>query len=180
MSEVLRDSIPRVGVQYRVKRHSSERTVYNGNQSREMAVATFDPSANTAQRPIAAYGLSVYIPDNAVITNVFYDVVTTFTSAGADAGTIALSIQAADDLVAAIAISDASNVYDAGMHGTLTAGTTTLSEAGPNTRTQIVNAADIAAGYIKMTAEREITATVAVQALTAGKLNIYIEYFISN
>lgn len=179
MSEVLRDSIPRSGVQYRVKRHSSDRTVYNGNQVREMAVATFDPSANTGERTIAAHGLGVYIPDNAVVTNVFYDVVTTFTSA-TDAATIALHLQSAGDLVAAIAISDATNVFDAGLHGTLTAGTTTLTEAAPNTRTQIVHAADIAAGYIKMTAEREVTVTVAVEALTAGKMNIYIEYVISN
>ena len=84
-----------------------------------VAVATFDPSANTAQRPIAAYGLGVYIPSKAIITRAWVDVVTTFTSAGADAGTIALHVQAADDIVAAIAISDATNVWDAGIHGSI-------------------------------------------------------------
>lgn len=146
----------------------------------KIAVATFDPSGDTTKRPVAAYGLGVYIPDNAVITRAWYDVVTTFTSAGADAGTIALHVQSADDLVAAIAISDGTNVYDAGMHGTLIAGTTTLSEAAPNTRTQIVNAADIAAGFIKTTAERQLTVTVAGQALTAGKLVLYVEYVLSD
>jgi hypothetical protein len=33
---------------------------------------------------------------------------------------------------------------------------------------------------VKTTAIREITATVAVQALTAGKANIYVEYVISD
>src|SRR5688572_9982316 len=82
----------------------------------KIAVATFDPSANTGERTIAAHGLGVYLPDNAIITRAWVDVVTTFTSAGADAGTIALHAQAANDIVAAIAISDASNVWDAGIH----------------------------------------------------------------
>lgn len=167
-------------VQARIKRDGS-RTVYNGNQCSEIAVATFDPSANTGERTIAAHTLGVHIPDNAVIINAFYDVVTTFTSA-TDAATIKIGLVTQDTgaFVAAIAISDASNVYDAGMHGTLTAGTTTLSEAAPNTRTVIVNAADISASYVKTTAERELVATVAVEALTAGKLNLFVEYVISD
>ena len=146
----------------------------------KIAVATFDPSGDTTKRPVAAYGLGVHLPDNAIVTRAWVDVVTTFTSAGADAGTIALHVQGANDLINAIAISDASNVYDAGMHGTLIAGKTTLSEAAPNTRTQIVNAADIAAGFIKLTAERELTVTVGGQALTAGKLVLYVEYVLSD
>ncbi len=49
-----------------------------------------------------------------------------------------------------------------------------------NALTQIAAAAALSATAIKMTAEREITATVAVQALTAGKANIMIEYLVSN
>ena len=46
--------------------------------------------------------------------------------------------------------------------------------------TAILDAARKAASFIKTTAEREITATVAVEALTAGKANIYVEYVISD
>lgn len=152
----------------------------NGNTVVKVASAVFDPSANAAQRTVAAHNLGVYIPDNAIITRAWYDVITTFTSA-ADSATIKLGLVTQGDaaFVAAIAISDASNPWDAGLHGTLTAGTTTLTEATPNTRTQIVHAADIAAGYVKTTAERQLVATVGVQALTAGKLILYVEYVIS-
>ena len=84
------------------------RTKRTGTVLRELAVATFDPSGNTAQRPIGAYGLGVYLPTKAIITNVIIDIVTTFTSA-TDAATIAISAQSANDIVAALAISDASN-----------------------------------------------------------------------
>ncbi len=178
MSEVLRDSIPRSGVQYRVKRHSTERTVYNGNQVKEMAVATFDPSANTSERTIAAHGLGVYIPDNAVIIDAWYDVVTTFADGVADLATIALHVQSADDLVAAITVADASNVWDAGVHGTLVNNPNLGADAAHDTALEVI--ALYAATKVKMTAERELTATVAVVALTAGKLNLYVEYFISN
>jgi len=150
---------------------------------KKIATAAFDTADNdssgVSNKTIAAHGLGVYLPDNAIITNAWYDVITTFTSA-TDAGTIAIKLQTANDLVSALAISDASNIFDSGLHGTLTAGTTTLTEATPNTRTQIVNATDIIAGFIKLTAEREITITVAVEALTAGKLVIFVEYVISD
>ena len=149
----------------------------------KIAVATFDTAANdssgVSNKTAAAHGLGVYLPDNAVIIRAWYDVITTFTTAD-DSGMIALKAEGANDLVSAISIVDGTNVWDAGQHGTLTAGTTTLTEAGPNTRTQIVHAVDIAAGFIKTTAERELIATVAVQALTAGKLVLYVEYVISD
>ena len=166
---------------YKMKRGTVVRQ--NGLTVTKLLTAEFDTAGNdssgVSNKTIAAHGLGVYLPDNAIIIRAWYDVITTFTSA-TDAGTIAIKAQTANDLVTAIAISDASNVYDAGMHGTLTAGTTTLTEAAPNTRTQIVNATDIIAGFIKLTAEREIVCTVAVEALTAGKLVLFVEYVISD
>jgi hypothetical protein len=141
---------------------------------KKMAVAIFDPSANSGERTVAAHGLGVYIPDNAVITNVFVDVVTTFTSASADAGTIALHAQAADDIVAAIAISDASNVWDAGIHGSKLGYPNLGADAAHDSALEV--AALFAGVMLKTTAEREITATVAVAALTAGKAVVYVEY----
>lgn len=138
----------------------------------KVAVAVFDPSANTAQRPVGAYGLGVYLPHNAIILRAWVDVITTFVSAGADAGTIAIHAQTANDIVSAIAISDATNVWDAGIRGTKI-GNFALDG---NALTQVAMGAAVAATAVKLTAERQITATVAVQALTAGKAAIYVEY----
>lgn len=149
--------------------------------TKRMIKLTYDTAANDAQgvsnKTAAAHPTGVFIPDNAIITSAFYEVETTFTSA-TDSATIAIMVEGAGDLVGAIAISDASNIWDAGLHGTLTAGTTTLAEAAPPTRTQIVNATDIIAGYVKIDGVEEVTFTVAVDVLTAGKLNLYIEYVV--
>src|SRR5215211_5330302 len=91
MGEVYRKDIPIIAPEFQVANKSGvTRTKREGTVVREIAVATFNPSANTAQRPIAAYGLGVYLPTKAIITNVFVDVVTTFTSASADTGTTRL------------------------------------------------------------------------------------------
>lgn len=172
-----RKNIPIVAPEFRISNKSDiTRTKRVGTIVEEMAVATFDPSANTAQRPIAAYGLGVFIPTNAIIVDAWIDVVTTCASAGADAGTIALSLESANDIVAAIAISDASNVWDAGRRGTKIGSYATSG----NAETALVQAASRAGSYVKTTAIRELTATVAAQALTAGKFNVYVKYIISD
>jgi hypothetical protein len=151
---------------------------FNGIAVTRVAQAVFDPSANTAQRPTGSYGLGVYIPDNAIITKVWYDVVTTFTTASADAGTIAITIQSAGDAVAAIAVSDASNVWDAGIHGSLIGFPNFGADAAHDSALEV--AALFAASMLKMTAEREITVAVATQALTAGKMVIYVEFVLGD
>lgn len=166
-----RVSVPELGF----KRQATP-TRYNGGVAVRIAQAVFNPSANTGERTIAAHGLGVYLPDNAVVISAWVDVVTTFTSAGADAGTIALSLQSANDIVAAIAISDASNVWDAGLHGSKI-GTYALNG---NALTQIAMGAAVAGSMLKLTAEREITATVATQALTAGKAVVYVMYVLGD
>jgi len=151
----------------------------SGLGTRYVATAIFDTAATdssgAANTTIAAHGLGVYIPTKAIITNAWVDVVTTFTSA-TDAATIALKAQSAGDLTAAIAISDASNVWDSGIRGCLPGSYAEATVAGD---TAILDAARKAASYIKMTAERELTATVAVEALTAGKAVLFVEYVIS-
>lgn len=128
-------------------------------------VGVFDPSANSSQRAIGSHnfldanGNSLIIPDNSRVWDGYYEVITTFSSAGADAGTIALSI-ATDDvagLKAAIAISDGANPWDA---------------AAP---AALIQVGTIAAISEKTTAARAIQAVVAGQVLTAGKMYIYIE-----
>ena len=83
----------------------------------------------------------------------------------------------AGDLVAAIAVSTAGDVWDAGVHGLLPGSYAEATVAGD---TAILDAARKAASYIKLTAVREITATVASHALTAGKANIFVEYVLSD
>lgn len=151
----------------------------SGLATRYIASAIYDTAANdssgTSNKTIAAHGLGVFLPINAVITNAWVDVITTFTSA-TDAGTIALKAQSAGDLTAAIAISTTGDVWDAGLHGCLPGSYAEATVAGD---TAILDAARKAASYIKLTAERELTATVAVEALTAGKLVLHVEYIIS-
>lgn len=157
------------------------RTKRAGTVVRELAVAVFDTgstdSAGVANTTIAAHGLGLYLPINAIITNVIVDVVTTFTSA-TDAATIALKAQSANDIVSALAISDATNIWDAGIHGSKVGYPAFANDAAEDTAVEV--AALFAGTMLKLTAARELTATVAVEALTAGKANIFVEYVISD
>lgn len=105
-------------------------------------------------------GEEVEIPDGAIILDGFYEVDETFTTAGADAGTIGLGV-ATDTmvLVTAVAVSNGGNPWDAGKHAIIPV----------NTPSTIVGPA---------TADRKLTATVAVQAVTAGELRLYVRYTI--
>lgn len=122
-----------------------------------VARATFDPSAVSGDRTVAAHGLGVTIPDKAIICGGFYQVNTTFTSAG-DSATIAIHAQGANDIVSAIAISNGGNPWDAGLKAVVPKANTPESTG------------------IALTAARELTATVAVEALTAGKLTLFVYY----
>ena len=142
-----------------------------------VAEAVFNPGANAAQRVQGAQGLGVFIPDNAIIVGGYIDVEETLTSNGGnDAATIALSVEGADDLVAAIAISAGTNVWDAGLRGVLP-GSPVISGAA---QTAIEIAAAKAASYLKTTGAKEIVVTVAVEDLdtNAGKFRIFIEYYV--
>lgn len=141
------------------------------------ATASFDVSGGD-DGSVGTHGLGVYIPDNAIIINAWYDVVTTFTDGADDSATIALGLetQDADALKVAIAISDATNVWDAGIHGTLI---NNFALDG-NALTQIAMGAARSATFVKTTAERQLVAVVADDALSAGKLNLFVEYVISD
>jgi len=173
-----------------VKRMTAVRTAYQARRgsvtcqsslgTKMVATAIYDTattdSSGVSNKTIAAHGLGVYLPDNAVVTRFWYDVITTFTSA-TDAGTIAYHAQSANDLLSAIAISAATNMHDAGVHAGLPGFPNLGADAAHDTQVEV--AALFAATFIKLTAEREITATVAVEALTAGKAVLFVEYFIS-
>jgi len=173
-----------------IKRMTAVRTAYQARRgsvtcasslgTKMVATAIYDTagvdSSGASNKTIAAHGLGVYLPIKAVVTRFWYDVVTTFTTA-TDAGTIAYMAQGAGDLLAAIAISDATNVHDAGMHAGKPGFPALGADAAHDTQPEV--AALFAATFIKCTAEREITATVAIEALTAGKAVLFVEYFIS-
>ncbi len=102
-------------------------------------------------------GNSLVLPDNTRVWDAYYEVVTTFTSA-TDAGTISLGV-ATDDVAgikAAVAIS-VGTTYDA---------------AAPKALIQDGTITNIGE---KTTAARAVQATVAVEALTAGKMYVYLE-----
>lgn len=98
------------------------------------------------------------IPDNAIIVRGVVDVLTTLTTASADAGTIALHVKTANDIKAAVAVSHESNVWDAGIQAVVPTG---------------------AANAVKTTAKSDVIATVAIQAVTAGKFLVFLEYYVS-
>jgi hypothetical protein len=106
-------------------------------------------SGTVAAHPITG----AVVPAGCIVMDGIVDVIETFTSA-ADTATIALHFEAAGDIVVAIAINDGSNPWDAGRQNIVPLGA--------------------AANAKKATAARTITATVAVQALTAGKLRGFL------
>ena len=125
-----------------------------------VARATYDFAEHGGA--ISAIGLGVTLPDNAIVIGGFIDVVTTCTTAAADAGTMAVHIQSANDLVTATAVSAGGNIWDAGLRAI-----TPKSNSPESTG-------------IKLTAAREITATIATQAFTAGKFVVFLHYVISD
>lgn len=119
--------------------------------------ATFDPSGDATKRVIAAHSSGVFIPAGAIITKTMYDVLTTFTSA-TDAGEIAVSVAAANDIKTATAISTGTT-YD-------------------NIAALVAGTPISAATAIKLSVDKEVIFTVGTEVITAGKLDFYIEYYL--
>jgi hypothetical protein len=95
------------------------------------------------------------VPAGFIVLNCVYDVITTYTTAGADAGTLALSIEGANDIVSAVAVSNGGNPWDAGRH-----------QAIPDFGTL--------ADDVKATIDRQLVLTIGGQAVTAGKMRIFL------
>ena len=131
----------------------------DGLGGRGTARITFD-CAVVGNRTVAAHASAVTLPANAVVIGGFYEVNTAFTSAGTNTGTIAISVVGANDIVTATAVSDA--MY----------GTTGLKAIVPKSNTP-------EATGIKCASAKAVTFTVATQALTAGKLTLFLDYVIS-
>ena len=127
---------------------------------KHVAKAIFDTagndSAGVSNKTVAAHGTGVFLPTKAIITRAWYQVVTAFTSTNSTA-TVAFSAQGANDIKTATAVSDA------------TFGTTGMKEGVSD---------GTAAQFVQCSAEKELTATVAVQALLLGKAILFVEYVI--
>lgn len=146
--------------------------------------ATYDYEDNGGT--VGTYPLGAIVPEGAIVTNVFYVVNTTFTTAGSDAGSIAIYLQSANDIVAALAVSNAANIWDEGIHSTKIPLGAVASALADNTygldpEGGIIN--DVGKlkergtpPYILTTADRELSVVVATQNVTAGNMDIYLEY----
>lgn len=129
----------------------------NGLGMLRVARAEFNPSANSGERTIGAHTLGVTIPQYGFVCGGFFQVNTAFTSAGGNDGTIAISVEAANDIQTAAAVSGAP-----------------YSTIGRKAILPKANTPESTG--ILATAARLITATVAVDALTAGKLTVILFY----
>lgn len=109
---------------------------------------------------ISAIDLGVTLPDNAIIQGGFYDMITTATSA-TDAGTGAISVEGANDIVTAVAIGTGTP-FDAGQQAIIPKSNT------PQTTS------------VKTTSAQAVTFTIAVEAFTAGKFVLFLYYTISD
>lgn len=142
--------------------------------TKRVAKVTFDATSGAT---IASHGTGLVIPKGAIVKDVFYNVRTTFTDGASDTATIALTLQSAGDIKAAISVAAAGNVWDAGVHAGLI-GSPVLGTNAADGDTAIEFAAVRSASYLALTANRELTVTVAVAALTAGVMDIYVEYVV--
>lgn len=132
----------------------------DGLNVKRVARATYDFAEHGGA--ISQIGLGVTLPDNAIVTRAFYEVLTTLESSGDDA-TVSIDIPTDDEagIVAVTAIKTAGDAWDSGNHEAIQTGT-------------------VANWSEKCTAAREISMSIAVEALTAGKFIVWLEYIISD
>ena len=154
------------------------------------ARATWDASVTTiaasgSQGP--SNGVSVWIPEGALITNAYYFVTTTFADDDAgDSATLALGYTGATGaFVAAIAVSatgtngvDAGQ-WDAGIHGTLVGFAGGL-ESGADAETALETIGIKAKTLKATTANVELLLTEGGErTFIVGKLDLYVEYVLT-
>ncbi len=133
----------------------------NGLGSLRVARFTFDTAVKDSggtnlNSTVAAHGTGVTIPIHGIVVGGFVDVNTAFTSTNSTAQ-IAIKVEAANDIISAAAVSGAP-----------------YSTIGRKAIVPKANTPESTS--VKATAAREITVTVTVEALTAGKLTGYLYY----
>ena len=133
---------------------ASQDAINNGTL--KIAKFVFDAGV-AANRTVGAHGTGVILPTGAIVVGGFFSVVTKFTSAETNTGTIAISVEGANDIQTAAAVSGAP-----------------YSTTGGKAIVPKINTPESTS--ITLTEDREITCTVAVAALTAGKLTGVLIY----
>lgn len=113
-------------------------------------VATYDVAEDGGVVGSIIPKLTITLPDNAIVTKTYLDIVTAFTSTGGT-GTIAVTIQSTADALAAV---DAD----------------TLSDQAAGIQDGAV------ANMLKLTAERTLQIEVGTAAMLTGKALIYVEW----
>lgn len=125
------------------------------NPAVKTARARYDFSVDGGAVGAIVIGPTGQIPANAYITGGFAQVDTIVTSGGS--GTLAISVEGADDIIAAAAVSGAPW------------SSTGFKDVVPDSTGSTV---------VKTTAARSITATVATAALTAGVVDVVLYYIV--
>lgn len=98
-------------------------------------------------------GVVVKLPLGAIVTKTYIKIVQAFVSTG-NSGTIALTLQSAGDVLAAVDADTLSGVAAGIQDGA-------------------------AANMLSLTAERTLTLAVATAAMTAGQADVFVEYVLS-
>lgn len=136
---------------------------FSGNGLLGVARFTYDTagkdSAGASNKTVAAHGTGVILPANAVIVGGFVDVNTAFTTSAS--GTLAISVEGANDIITAGIVSSAP-----------------YSTIGRKAIVPKANTPESTS--VKTSAAKEITCTVATGALTAGKLTGFLYYVVSD
>lgn len=131
----------------------------DGLHAKRVARITFDPTSDSSLRSTGNHFSTIGLLLNTVITRAWYEVITTFTSAN-DSATLSIGISSDDEagIKAAIAISNGGNPWDAGYHECIQDG------AATNFANKVTQSG------------QPIKFIVGTQALTGGKLILFLEY----
>jgi len=129
----------------------------NAHAGTKINLTTVGTGVGTMQKGALGISLGKIIPANHVVVNGTYKVVTTGASpTGVDNGSLAISIEGANDLVSAALISTGTTWDAAGL-------------------IQMVPDLATVGDYKTTTTDRHITFTTAADAWTAGKLHVYLD-----
>lgn len=124
-----------------------------------LGVARFEfDCAEAGNLPVGAHGVDVYIPANSMVVGGFFDVNTLFNSDN-DTAEIAISVEGANDIQTAAAVSGA-------------------PYSSINRKAIVPKANTPESTAVKTTVKRQIVCTVSVEALLTGKLTGYL-YFVN-
>lgn len=123
---------------------------------------------------VGSIPLRVTVPAGAVVVNSLLHVLTAPTSGGS--ATIAISLESAGDILAATAFDAAPFDGTFGLGLARYRPTVVQDEIEPNPWALDESSA---AAFVATTAERQLTLTIATAALTAGKINVFLNYVVN-